>query len=267
MSPPGHSETRLPATLPRLSAPRAAWSLHLSGLVLLSIVSDSKQVLHEYLLNSMEPATGRSHSPQVSPLQPERLAGPGAVCPLSSSEVSETACSLPAFPAAGNRRQQAESSRGRVTGRAQRGGPGRAQRGRAPGSQQSRLRWPLRAARSRRQRAPAGPRPHSRGAVWVSQHREDGEVSQCWAARHGGGRTATCSPARQGGRGMEKKMRRARARGGGGLPARREGRCGSRAARGMRCPLRLPGQEEPASDKMRGGVASLASQYVPARAS
>ncbi|KAI4570159.1 hypothetical protein MJT46_007453 [Ovis ammon polii x Ovis aries] len=29
------------------------------------IVSDAKQVLHEYLLNSVEPATGRSHSPQA----------------------------------------------------------------------------------------------------------------------------------------------------------------------------------------------------------
>ena len=48
---------------------------------------------------------------------------------------------------------------------------------------------------------------------------------------------ATCSPARQGGRGMGKKKRRARMRGGAGLLARREGRWKRRAARGMRCPL------------------------------
>lgn len=73
----------------------------------------------------MEPAAGRSHSPQVRPSSQNGWQAWGAVCRLSSSEVSETACSLPAFRAAGNRRQPAESSRSRVTGAHDAEAPGR----------------------------------------------------------------------------------------------------------------------------------------------
>lgn len=93
-SSPGHSGTRLAAPLPRRSAPRASGSLHLSGLALLSIVSDAKQLLNEYLLNPMEQRLGTQTAPRgAPPARKEAGRAQGGACRLSS-EVSETACSL-----------------------------------------------------------------------------------------------------------------------------------------------------------------------------
>lgn len=205
--------------------------------------------------------------PPGEPLQPERLAGlggPYAASPPLRFQKLPAASQPSERPETDDSKQSRPGARSRGhTTRRPRAGPARPRSGKpakpppvAPACSQ--------VTGAERPRRVLSSLP---GDVWVSQHREDGRgvsVLGCTARRGKHSHLLSC---KTGGKGDGKKMRRARARGGGGLPARREGRWGSRAARGMRCPLQLPGQEEPASDKMHGGVASLASQYVPAHAS
>lgn len=185
----GYSGMRLTITHTRLSAPGRVWVPSPFRPVLLSIVSDAKQLLNEYLLNYMEPVTEHSHSPQVSPLQPEkRLAGlRGAACRLSS-EASETACSLhqPSEHPEADDSTWSRPGPGSL-GRAHPGGPGQAHRSSGHGN-------------------PAKPSP--RGPAWSQvggrgppaspvlapgvtsgclNAGRTGEVSQSWAGRHRGG--------------------------------------------------------------------------------
>ena len=227
----GYSGMRLTITHTRLSAPGRVWVPSPFRPVLLSIVSDAKQLLNEYLLNYMEPATEHSHSPQVSPLQPEkRLAGlRGAVCRLSS-EASETACSLhqPSEHPEADDSTWSRPGPG-SPGRAHPGGPGQAHRSSGRGNPaKPPLRGPAWSQVGGRG-PPTGPVLAPGVTSGSLNPRRTGGVSQCWAGRHRGDRMATFSPARQGGRGMEKIRD--------GLPARREGRWKRRTARGMRCPL------------------------------
>ena len=185
----GYSGMRLTITHTRLSAPGRVWVPSPFRPVLLSIVSDAKQLLNEYLLNYMEPATEHSHSPQVSPLQPEkRLAGlRGAVCRLSS-EASETACSLHQ-PSEHPEADDSTWSRpgpgvtGACTPWRPRAGPPQ-QWPWEPSKAASA--WP-RVEPGRGQRAAHRSRPRSWSDIWVSQPQEDwrGVSVLGWKAQRG----------------------------------------------------------------------------------
>lgn len=179
-SSPGHSGTRLAAPLPRRSAPRASGSLHLSGLALLSIVSDAKQLLNEYLLNPMQQRLGTQTAPRgAPPARKEAGRAQGGACRLSS-EVSETACSL---------RRSSERRKPMTTSGVVRGpGHGRARTPQALG-QAHRCRGPGKPARPPPRgpcvqpgRGAEGPRrvPSSlpEGCLGLNTGRT-GEVSQC----------------------------------------------------------------------------------------
>ena len=178
-SSPGHSGTRLAAPLPRRSAPRASGSLHLSGLALLSIESDAKQLLSEYLLNPMEQRLGTHTAPRgAPPARKEAGRAQGGACRLSS-EVSETACSL---RRPSERRKPMTTSgvvQGPVTGaRTPRRPWGRPTAAAAPGSQQGRLPVAPACSQVAGQRVPAGPSSLREGCLGLSTGRT-GEVSQC----------------------------------------------------------------------------------------